>query len=341
MTAGAAPRRHPTTAHVVFGGAWYASRPGETVLDTLLRQGVDAPYSCRKGTCLVCMMRCTSGTPSPAAQEPLSETLRAQGHVLACRFVPKADVEIVSPNEAAAFVPAEIVSNTPLGPTVRRLRLRPSQAFSYQPGQFLNLRAPNGHTRSYSLASLPQRDPDLELHIRRMENGVLSGWVFEQARPGDRVDVSGPFGRNFYVPGRPDQPMLMVGTGTGLAPLVGILRDALRRGHKGPIRLYHGTRHQEALYLDGVLREVANRQPNLHYFGCVSGDPGAKRLRQGRADALAFADLASLAGWRVFLSGNPQMVHATRKSAYLAGAALADIHADPFDLRDLRHHPRP
>jgi NAD(P)H-flavin reductase len=340
MAAVAAPREDTSTAHVVFGGAWYACRPGESVLETLLRQGVDAPYSCRKGTCLVCMMRCTSGTPSPAAQEPLSETLRAQGYVLACQFVPKADVEIATPDEAAMFAPAEIVSNTPLGPLVRRLRLRPLEAFSYRPGQFLNLRVRNGPIRSYSLASLPQSDPDLELHIRHRENGALSGWVFEQAQPGERVDISGPFGRNFYLPGRPDQPMLMIGTGTGLSPLVGVLRDALRHGHKGQIRLYHGSRNREALYLDNVLREVANRQPNLRYFGCISGDPEAERLRHGRADTLAFADLPSLVGWRVFLSGHPQMVHAARKNAYLAGAALADIHADPFDLRDLRHHPR-
>ncbi|MGB8275715.1 MAG: 2Fe-2S iron-sulfur cluster-binding protein [Alphaproteobacteria bacterium] len=340
MATAARARPEPAETSLRFGGATYGRQPGETVLDALLRHGVEIPYSCRKGTCLICTVKCVSGNPTPAAQEPLPETLRTQGFVLACQFAPEGDAEIAPADDQAMFAPAEIIANDPMGPTVRRLRLRPLSPFDYRPGQFLNLKIPLGTTRSYSLASEPSCDRYLELHIRHRENGALSGWVFEKAAPGDRVEIAGPFGHSFYVPGKPEQPMLMVATGTGLAPLIGILRDALRCGHTGPIRIYHGSRQREGLYLDSALKEVAKRRTGLSYSACVSGSEPTNDVRRGRADQLAFGDLKSLNGWRVFLSGNPAMVHAAKKTAYLAGARLEDIHADPFELRDLRRWPR-
>ena len=195
-------------------------------------------------------------------------------------------------------------------------------------------------TRSYSLASVPRLDRYLELHAKRLPGGVMSNWILDQLRQGDEVEIGGPNGASCYLSGRPAQSMLLVGNGTGLAPLYGIARAALRAGDAGPIHLYHGTRHVQNLYLDRELRAATSRHANFHYAGCLSGPDVPEGCRRGRAEARAFADHPDLSGWCVFLCGYPPMVEAARKAAYLAGTALADIHADPFELREQRRQPR-
>ena len=168
----------------------------------------------------------------------------------------------------------------------------------------------------------------------------MSSWIFERLEPGERVDFQGPNGNCFCVPRKPGQPLLFIGNGSGLTPLIGIAHDALHDGHKGPIRLYHGSRHPEGLYLGDTLREMAERHSNFTYFPCVSGEKVPSDCCAGRAEETAFADDPDLTGWRVFLCGYPPMVHAARKTAFLSGASLDDIYADAFELQDLRGAPR-
>lgn len=130
--------------------------------------------------------------------------------------------------------------------------------------------------------------------------------------------------------------MLLVGTGTGLAPLVGVVRTALASGHGGQVHLYHGSSKRDGLYLVDELRELADRAPNFHYVPCVSRESVPKGFQQCRAHALAFAVHDSLAGWQVHLAGNPDMVDAATALAEKAGAKPEDICADAFVLKDLR-----
>jgi len=158
--------------------------------------------------------------------------------------------------------------------------------------------------------------------------------------PGEPLDLQRPYGTCFYRSGQPERPLLLIGNGSGLAPLTGIARDALADGHVGPIRLYHGSRHPSGLYLREVLGAMAAKHANFHYVPCVSGTERPVGVRADRAERAALADHPELSDWRVFVCGYPPMVHAARQAANLAGAALGDIHADPFELRDLRARPR-
>lgn len=336
----AVPVYAPQPARLRVGAAEYVCEPGESVLQALLRQGVAVPYSCKKGVCLACLMRCTGGDPGEAATAGLKDTLRAQGYFLACQSRPEGSLDLAPAEDAGLFIPALVEAVKEVNAGVRQLFLKPLAPFDYRPGQFINLRGNGGIVRSYSLASHPLEQDALELHVRRYKNGAMSGWIFESLRDGARVEIQGPNGSCFYLPRDKAQPLLLIGTGTGLAPLVGIVRDALHHGHTGPIRLYHGSRTADGLYLEDALAAMTARAPDFTYTGCVSGDAGNGGLRAGRADDLAFADLPALTGWRVFICGNPAMVASAKKRAYLAGANLQDIHADPFELRELRTRPR-
>jgi NAD(P)H-flavin reductase len=327
-------------AKITFEGRTIACRSDETVLDALVRNGVELPFSCKKGTCLTCLVRVTEGAVPREAQAGLKETLQVQGYTLACQLRPTGSITIERAHNRDLFSPATVESIEPLAQRVVRLRLRTPTPLYYRAGQFVNLRRSDGLIRSYSLASVPRQDPLLELHVRRQDNGTMSSWLTGVAKPGDQIEFQGPNGSCFYVPGRPEQPLLLVGTGTGAAPLIGLARDALADGHTGPIAFYHGTRHPEGLYLREALEAFALRHLNFHYIPCVSGLLALRATRAGRAHAVALNDHASLAGMRIFACGQPDMVHTLRRQAYLAGASLADIHGDPFDVRDLRATPR-
>ncbi len=334
---GALPSERPVV--IRYGGGEYAGLPDETVLDTLLRNGADAPYSCRKGSCLSCMMRSASGDMPAGAQDGLRDTLRDQGYFLACRCIPTGDMDVAAPDDAAVFGRAIVTEVECLAPTICRVRLEPATPLYYHAGQFINLRRGDGLVRSYSLASVPGIDGFLELHVKRLEGGEMSNWIFDGLKPGAALDFQGPNGACYYLPGEPDRPLLLIGNGSGLAPLYGIARDALHDGHAGPVHLYHGSRMASGLYLRDALAALAGEYPNFHYSPCLSGE-NAAGCRDGRAETVAFADLPDLHGFRLYLCGYPPMVAAARKMAFLAGAALPDINADPFDLREMRKQPR-
>jgi ferredoxin-NADP reductase/ferredoxin/truncated hemoglobin YjbI len=325
---------------ITYQGKTYSCREGESILDACLRQGVNLPFSCRSGVCHACLQRVVSGELPAGAQKGLKASLVAKNYFLPCVCRPLQDMEFAPPADEDLYFSALVVSKEPLSREVVRILLEPSLELKYRPGQFVNLRRADGVSRSYSLASVPGEDYYLELHVKRLKNGALSNWLIDELEAGSEIDLQGPNGNCFYAPQSLDQNLLLVGTGSGLAPLVGITRMALASGHAGQIHLYHGSSTREGLYLAEDLRELAGRHANFHYTPCLSREAASGDIRQGRADAVAFSQHTDLAGWCVHLSGNPGMVEAASAMAAGAGAKAEEIFADAFVLKDLRSGPR-
>ncbi|OBS08884.1 2Fe-2S iron-sulfur cluster-binding protein [Acidihalobacter prosperus] len=320
-----------------YAGRSYAALSGESVLETLERAGVEVPNACRSGVCQSCLMRARAGDVPPAAQAGLKDTLRSQGYFLACCARPESDMEVaLADDDALGETAVRLDGIEMLSPSVMRVTLRPEAAFEYRRGQFVNLVREDGLRRSYSLAGCANAGDLLELHVRHIPDGAMSGWLMAGGGASGRLRVQGPHGNCFYVPGQRDQPMLLIGTGTGLAPLYGIVCDALAAGHTGPIHLYHGARTIDGLYLVERMRAMAEQYTNLHYTPCVleeSGMPAASAVGEvevGGVDAVALGRHGDLKGWRSYFCGDPTLVTRMRKRAYLAGASLADIYADAF-----------
>ncbi len=336
------PRQSPaaSSVEIVYEDAAYSLQGGETVLEVLKRADVDVPYSCEKGTCLTCLLKATKGDVPEDAQANLRPTLIEQGYFLACQCRPQGPLSIVAADDAAIYGRAQVMRVDKVAPTVCRVTIRPSTPLYYRAGQFINIRRADGLARSYSLASVPRLDTDLEIHVKRMPQGAMSNWIYDELNPGDGLDIQGPNGDCFYVPGTPERNLLLIGTGTGLAPLLGVARDALEAGHTGQVHLYHGSREAEGLYMADDVRALAKAHENFNYQPCVSGGDVPTGHRAGRADGAAFADHPGLSGWGVFVCGYPAMVDAAKKAAFLAGAVLEQIHADAFDFKNLRENPR-
>jgi ferredoxin-NADP reductase len=174
--------------------------------------------------------------------------------------------------------------------------------------------------RPYALAGLPS-DADLEVHVEHVAGGAMSGYLCGQLRAGDSLRLRGPDGECVYVVGRPEQPLILAGAGTGVAPLIGIARDALARRHRGPIVLCHGPGSASALYADEDLRALSAEHANLRYVGCPS---------PGRFDAEVGAAARLWRDARAFLCGAPVAVERLRRELGLAGLREADILTEPF-----------
>lgn len=324
-------------ATITYRGEQLALNPGETVLERLERAGVRPAFSCRAGSCQSCLMRATDGTPPPESQRGLRDTLRARSYFLPCIARPESDLGLAQPDDSLYTVQATIESVTPLNDRIVKVLLRTERPLDYQAGQFINLVRPDGLVRSYSLASLPGRDELLELHVQLNPGGQMSEWL-RGIKPGQQATVRGPAGDCYYLPGQPEQPILLLGTGTGLAPLYGLAQEALRQGHKGPITLIHGTLVPPHLYMAAELRELAAQNPQLRYLPCVLADNPEGSLAQisGGAGivsplpALLSQRFPSLKGYRVFLCGDPVLVNSLRRLCFLLGAARKDIAADLF-----------
>jgi len=319
-----------------FEGASFDLLPGETVLEGIERQGGSLPAFCRRGVCQSCVVRAKRGAAPAAAQNGLKDGLRLQSAFLACQCRPTEDLEVERLGSSVKYA-SRVERVEPLTPGVLRVVLEAPVGLDFRAGQFLHLeRASDGLSRPYSIASLP--GCAIELHVALLPGGALSSWL--RSATGELVSLYGPFGECFYLPEEPERPLCLAGSGTGLAPLLGVLRAALAAGHRAPIRLYHGSPRWEGLYMWAELQALTRQNPQLRVVGSLlEGSAGAAprsaeldrcRVRVAALDQAILSDGGRWSEERVYLCGNDELVRKLQKKLYLAGVPLARIHADRF-----------
>ena len=316
-------------AEIRYGDVRVTLQESETVLEGLLRAGIELASSCRAGSCQSCLARALEGSPPAASQVGLKESLVQKGYFLPCVARPDGDLEVGPPADDDVAVPGRVAEVEPLSETVSRVRVLLDRPFEYRPGQFVNVVRQDGLVRSYSVASLPEAEEGLELHVRRIAGGRMSNWLCGPDAVGSAVEVRGPAGDCFYL-GDTEEALVLVGTGTGLAPLYGVARDALRRGHRGAITLYHGALSSDGLYLHEELGALQGRHENFDFRPCVlNGDP-ENGVLVGAIDEIVFERHPDLAAPRFYLCGDPGLVNGLRRQLFIQGASLKRIHADAF-----------
>lgn len=311
---------------VTYKGRAHEVGEGQTVLDALLAGGEAIPHACRAGACGACIVRATAGEIPAEAQVGLRETWKARGCFYSCQCRPRGDLA-AEPLGDGMRATGRIEARSALSGSVARVLVRLDAAFEAIAGQYVTLHRA-GVARSFSIAAR-HGDRTIELHVRRVAGGKLSPYLCDEAQAGDEVVVQGPLGDCVYVPGRPEQPLLLAGTGTGLAPLWGVLHDALAAGHTGLIHVFHGGVEPSGLYLVDELRALAASRPNVRYVPVVLRDP-APGMEEGPIDAVVARRLPRTTGMRAFVCGAPEVVQILKKKIFLAGAALRDILADAF-----------
>jgi CDP-4-dehydro-6-deoxyglucose reductase len=199
------------------------------------------------------------------------------------------------------------------------LRLPAIEPFDWQAGQYVDVMLPGERRRSFSLANPPHDAALLELHVRRVPGGAFSERVFGEMRQSALLRIEGPLGQFVYQPG--ERPLLLVGGGTGYAPLKAIIRTVLESGARRDIDLYWGARDQADLYDDAWLRALALRQPRFRYTPVLNELVHEAVLRH----------VAGLSGFDVYAAGPPAMIDAVRAALPRQGADPERIFFDSFD----------
>jgi NAD(P)H-flavin reductase/ferredoxin len=314
-------------AVVVFENKSIQTQDNESVLDALLRDGHDVPYGCKNGVCQSCVMTLESGDVPSDAQKGLTDQQKKVGSFLACSCFPSSDIAVAK-GKSDEKIEGEIKEISSLSNNVIKLKL--TSSLSYFPGQFVNLWRDDQIVRSYSLASVPDLDDGLEFHIRHVENGQFSDWIKQSAKEKDAIKIQGPLGTCFYSYSEEnkDQPMLLAGIGTGLAPLYGIVRDALNQGHSGQIVLIVGAKESSNLYLLKELKDLSQTFPNFA-VEFVAQQSNEADIKEGDIYQ-EVKDMGSLKGYKVYICGADSFVNKMKKQCFLSGANMPDIQADSF-----------
>lgn len=319
--------------HIHYKKHSYQLNENESVLDCLLREHENIPHSCKSGVCQSCLMQASSGEVPEKAQAGLKHTFKQRKLFLACQCYPANDLTIKSPDEAGIDVKCKIIEKSDLNHNVIKVCLKPSEPFESEPGQYLTLINPDQTARSYSVANNPMKEGFIELHIRLLADGLMSNWLKDSAAVGNEVVVRGPAGNCFYsTDGDNNFPIILAGTGTGLAPLYGILNEALHQKHEGEIMLFHGALREADLYLVSELMAIAGAHKNVTYSPCVLGGEPEKFYLTGNIQDLVMDAIPAdkKEATHLFLCGAPEMVNPLKTKAFLAGLSSKCIFADPF-----------
>jgi len=326
----------------------FDAAPSETLLDAAERANIFLPSSCREGGCGACRVTIVAGETILDAHSvsALSEAERAKGDILLCRAHAQGDLSLSAPFDRASigFAPipvrrARIVAMTPAGSSAMRLALKYEDdpqfgsAAQFVAGQFVELEIPGTDARRcYSLANAPNWDGQLEFLVRLQPNGAFSTWLTARAAIGDSLIVHGPMGQ-FTLDEASARPRIFVAGGTGLAPVLSMLRQMTEFADARPCRLIFGVGRAQELFAQDALAELAASLPQLAITLCVWKPEGSWHEFVGTpAEALA-VELGKVdAPPDIYVCGPPALIEAAEAVARAAGVSADRIFAERFTV---------
>ncbi|MFB8235362.1 globin domain-containing protein [Kitasatospora purpeofusca] len=229
----------------------------------------------------------------------------------------------------------EVVAHERRTPDVAVLTVRPDQAYPYRAGQYTSLETPWWPRvwRHFSFASAPRPDGLLTFHVKAVQAGWVSNALVHRAAPGDVLRL-GPAVGGMTLDDTDDGDLLLVGGGTGIAPLRALVEEVAGRGAGGrSVEVFHGARTAAELYELAALRELADRHRWLTVRAVLSG-PGAGTAEAAAAGLLAgelpeaVARFGPWTGRTAYLSGPPAMVRRTSGVLLRTGLSAERIRHD-------------
>lgn len=324
-------------------GHVFVAEAGETVLEAALRQGLELPHSCRAGQCAACVAPLLSGGVDYDEDYPALEDV-AEHEALLCQARPRGDLVIEAQVQSAqeeirlVTLPCKVVDKELLCHDVMRLYLKLPEArpLRFRAGQYLDILTADGARRSFSIASPPHEGDRLELHIRHVEGGEFTHYIFHDLKEKTVWRIEAPLG-GFYLREQSDRPILLMGGGTGFAPLKGIIEHALQIGLKRPMHLFWGVRARRDLYLPELPQRWAAEHSNFQFTPVLS-EPMANDDWHGetgfvhKALLLAYSDLTA---HEIYMGGPPAMIRAAGDAFMKRGANPERMFSDSFEFNRL------
>jgi CDP-4-dehydro-6-deoxyglucose reductase len=317
-----------------------------SILDSALAEGVAVPFSCKRGECGSCRAQVINGNferispPSEAAYQVADDEL------LMCQCRATSDLSLRfahwhAPARPAARYAAKIVALDAVASSVTRLRveLQSDELFQCQPGQHAQLLLDNGERRSFSIANLPAEGGDanqLEFHIRRIPGGAFTDLRLAELRPGDLLELDGPYGACIWqAPPEPVEHLVLLATGTGFAGISAILQTALASGRFRTVTLYWGCASVDDCYASDWLDTLEDAHACFRWAAVLSAAPvaGSEEHRPSESRHVQDAALAAHHDWQrtvVYACGNPAMVRDARDVLKAAGLPKDRFQSEAF-----------
>lgn len=319
--------------HLPETGEAFDADAGESVLSAALKAGVNLPSDCRLGGCGTCRIRLLGGRVTyderPMALTPEEE---AQGFALACQARATSDLAVKVASTALQDSQRHVAVITDIRPftqDVIHLALEvPGAGMDYLPGQHMRMHLGDGTTRNFSMASAP-RGGTIDFHVRRISGGRFTDGLLKRLAAGDPLDIELPLG-TFFLRRQDYRPLVMVATGTGLAPIKSMLESLLDDPDCPSVSLYWGMRTASDLYLRDQILDWGGRLRDFNFVPVLSRADDSWRGRRGHVQHAVVEDLGDLSQHALYLCGSPRMISAARATFTANGASAEHIYTDAF-----------
>ena len=319
----------------------------ETILDAAFRQGIHLMHGCREGRCSACKSYLLEGDVQMVDYSTFAcnEAEEAEGYVLLCRTYAYSDCDIELLNfdedELLGGAPIQdvrtrITAIEPVTADIVSLRLDviEPETFEFKPGQYVDLHLPDSEdTRSFSIATTAATPDKLEFLIKKYQGGVFAGMLDDKLAAGDELKLTGPYGSCTLRDGHV-LPIVCIGGGAGMAPLLSLLRHAAETGLNRSVHFYYGARTAADLFYLDEIAELGDRLADFTFTACLSssmdGAPDGVKVMQGNVTDIVRESEPELGRTEVYFCGPPPMVDAALALAAEAGLPRDQIFYDSF-----------
>ena len=321
------------------GGHEFEIEQGETILDAAMRQSIDLPYGCRSGACGSCVGYILKGDIEYESEPiAITDAMVEEKKVLFCSALALSDL-VIGTVEIEGLEGVEIKNlrcrvdeKLQLCHDVIQLKIKlaDDQRLQFRAGQYIEFILDDGKRRAFSIANAPHDDEHIELHIRHVDGGVFTDFLFEEMPDKAMLRIEGPLG-TFFLREQSTRPILLVGGGTGFGPLKGMVEHALHVGINQPIHVFMGVRARRDLYMEKAVKDWEKQGVK---FTAVLSEPKAEDDWQGESgfvhDVVA-KTYSDMSGFDIYISGPPPMVHAAADLFSQQGALTEHMFSDAFE----------
>ena len=320
----------------------FSVEAGERVLEAALRQGFGLPYGCRNGACGSCKGKILEGKVNYGVyqESALGEAEKLAGMALFCQAMPQTDL-VIEAREINAVkdihirkLPCRVqkMERPADDVMVLYLKLPANERLQFLAGQYIDVLMKEGKRRSFSMANPPHDDECLQLHVRNIVGGAFTDYVFNKMKERDILRFEGPLG-TFFLREDSDKPIIFVASGTGFAPIKGIIEHAFYKESQRKMVLYWGARKFADLYMLQLPQQWQREHDNFSFIPVLSEAPPEDRWegRSGLVHQAVIDDFADLSSFQVYACGAPVMVEAARSDfTAMRKLSLEEFYSDAF-----------
>jgi Na+-transporting NADH:ubiquinone oxidoreductase subunit F len=318
-------------------------RQGMTLFAALRMNKIHLPTGCgARGLCGQCKVKLIRGDAdllTDSEMKLIPEEERLGGARLGCQLRLSGDLAVRVPEYVfdAKPHPAVIDSITNLTHDIKRfgLALEPGDSIPHRAGQFINLVAkiPGGNTqivRCFSFATPASVRDRIDIIVRLNPKGVMTPYLFTQARLGEQLSVIAPFGEFVLRDG--DLPCIWIAGGSGLSPFLGMLQDMIDKGvDNRRVHLFFGAVKPNDLYYVDLFNNMSNQHPWFTFTPALSGEEHTDACRDyGLITDVVARHVGDASGCEGYLCGSPGMIGACLKVLSEKGVRRDRIFYDRF-----------